>query len=1215
MSAAIVVDRLDPGARAQGHGDSEGLADDDGMVLDREARSPVHVEHAHLHGLRGGRAAVASAEGEGIRLAVGVGDDVLTRRPFEVAGCTVEIHAGWGAVVIDEGETHRVAVHIGRAHVERQRFALAHELQRHGQDLGRLVGIGDADLEVAGERRHAVGCVHGEGVVARRGAVLVIRLRGKIIRRPVQDNRGRARGHIGGLERHTARQVGRRPIHQVEIGVAAEHFDAERRAFLRIDLRGARRGVDQIAVRLHAQQFGRRVACTHHDTYGLRADIGHGRRARIETVACVLRRQAAVRNRDLDVARAQIVRGRRPGEQRLSVLRLRRELGADGEPRRAERERILVGVAHRDRHRKRLAHQGHHLARRADHRRLGQAAHGQHKALRLHHDLVHIAVAIVLGDDGDGVVAAVTLARGEADDAGGCAGCGRILGVGCKTRQAGKRELQRVAVGIHRANRDLDYSPLVDEGAGHIADLRRAVGVVDHDGQGDFAHRRRAGSVAVVGCSDVDIVSPRLRVARRPHEFHGLGIEARANREPRDGVAHRGRSRLGAGGRRGGREADLGFEFRIVRVESEHADAQRLAFEHVPGFGGVEHGGAVGIGDVEHDFARDAGFDGFAVGGYIGGGERDRHAVAAVLIVARRPFEPAGLAVQCGAAGQPGRGVFELNRGAVSLPEPAGHAACELERIPVAFAQRLRSDGQEHRLGVALFDGDVEALRYRRLAVAGDNSDVVVSTCLIVAGRPGQEAAAGVERGAGRKVFHGDGEAVTVGVGGGDRQRETFAFGKGDVIDAVHDRGVVATGDRDDEMLRRHTAAAVLHAHHDFGVCKVACGRGPIQRGNRVVAVDVRNDGAWRRERHAGWGLHQLPEELRAVGIDGFDLAAPRLAGNGGSQRIAVGRDPPGDDERRRQILLRHGIDAVSEVGLDQVGHARARGEQRGGNDGHRLVGERGACGQLAAERLQAGGDIEYPQVAVAEYGAGDAFAEIAARVEQQHQRAVQIVRADVGEAHVVADFAGGTIGAGVAEVQAHLAGKVEHRGEGGEIALPHAHLRGAAQFGADVELPLPGGQAGNVEIRGLGGGIPAYGLRADDATRIRAERGEAEVRDVEHAAGVGRCALPHRLVEDHGDQIHRQRHERAVGHADGSDLRRMDGRDFVDVAGLRDEDAAVRRGDDTLAARAAVGDLQHAFRLQFYHPHRSLVRRCAGAVPQGDFLRGVGHGPLAQVA
>ena len=111
---------------------------------------------------------------------------------------------------------------------------------------------------------------------------------------------------------------------------------------------------------------------------------------------------------------------------------------------------------------------------------------------------------------------------------------------------------------------------------------------------------------------------------------------------------------------------------------------------------------------------------------------------------------------------------------------------------------------------------------------------------LVVAGHPGEQARAGVEDGAGREIAHGDGEAVAVGVGSGDGQRQGFAFRQGDVANvagAVDDRGVVATADGNVEALGGDAAAAVLHAHDDFSVGKVAGAGRPVEGGEGMVAV------------------------------------------------------------------------------------------------------------------------------------------------------------------------------------------------------------------------------------------------------------------------------------------------------------------------------------------------------------------------------------------
>ncbi|MFO1403445.1 MAG: hypothetical protein U1E96_02580 [Azonexus sp.] len=123
-----------------------------------------------------------------------------------------------------------------------------------------------------------------------------------------------------------------------------------------------------------------------------------------------------------------------------------------------------------------------------------------------------IAVAIVAGNDGDGVVAAVVGARGEADDAGNLAGiAGRILGVRGKSGQAGEGDLDRVAVDVAGADRDFDDAALVDEGIGDVANFRGAVGVGDFDGQHQVA---ATAGVPMPSPSSVAVTVTRCPAAR-----------------------------------------------------------------------------------------------------------------------------------------------------------------------------------------------------------------------------------------------------------------------------------------------------------------------------------------------------------------------------------------------------------------------------------------------------------------------------------------------------------------------------------------------------------------------------------------------------------------------------------------------------------------------------------------------------------------------------
>jgi len=273
-------------------------------------------------------------------------------------------------------------------------------------------------------------------------------------------------------------------------------------------------------------------------------------------------------------------------------------------------------------------------------------------------------------------------------------------------------------------DRDFEDAAAVDEGVGEVADFRGAVGVGDFDGDDPLADGRGArGSaegVAVVGGGDGDAVAAGLQVAWCPADFERFGVEGGAVGEAVDliGDGRRGGLRADRGLAVG--QADPGLEFGVVRVEGEDADSQRLAFADAPGVGRFEDRRAVGVDDVEDDVAGDRAAGAFAGGGGPRGVEQEGDAEAAVLGVARGPFEPAGFGVERGAAGEPGGGVFEAQRAAVGLRgvAPAGDAADELQGVALAFAQGLRRDGLEFGLRLPWFDGDRAALADGGLAVA-----------------------------------------------------------------------------------------------------------------------------------------------------------------------------------------------------------------------------------------------------------------------------------------------------------------------------------------------------------------------------------------------------------------------------------------------------------------------------------------------------------------
>ena len=283
---------------------------------------------------------------------------------------------------------------------------------------------------------------------------------------------------------------------------------------------------------------------------------------------------------------------------------------------------------------------------------------------------------------------------------------------------------------------------------------------------------------------------------------------------------------------------------------------------------------------MERDFAGDARAGDLPVQGGEGGDELHWDGVGSMLGVAGRPFEPAGLGVQGRAAGEPGGGPGERDRRAVGLGESARDAAGKLQAVALAFAQGLRGDGEQDGLRSALFDDEGKRSGDLRLAVADDDRDVLVNTGLVVARRPGEKSRAGVEDGAGREIADREGQAVAVGVGGEDRQREALAFGEGDLSQIGDHREVVAARDGEREALDRHSAAVVGDAHDDLGLGGGVGVRRPGQDGALDVAfafslfirIRFRLSGG---ERHPRRGLHELPVEARPVGIQGFESGAP----------------------------------------------------------------------------------------------------------------------------------------------------------------------------------------------------------------------------------------------------------------------------------------------------------------------------------------------------
>ena len=1191
------------GAAALEHRQVEALADDEGVVARRQHRWAVDVEYTHLHRPLRLQHAVADAEVEGERLAVALGvvDAVGVRRPLEVTGVGIEQHALRRVGVVQQRDLGCVAVGVGAEQREVEGLALLDQLQRHRQQHRRLVDVAHHQIDVAADAGGTVAGAQRQAIVTG-GSVVGAALGGEQPGGPAQAGSRLAVAADRRFQGHAGRQPGHGPVEVVEVGVVGDQVECDGNAF--VDRggcqRAGQRGVGEAGTGgCQGDQVGRLVAGPHDDAHVLRRGVRRRDEIGRQRYADIFRRQPAVGDCHADCVGAELRRTRRPADVGRAVLRIAHQPGAGRQPVGAEAERVLVAVADADRDAQFLADHSHHLRRQRELRWHRQAAHADNEALRLRLNLVDVAVAVVLRGDAEGVVAALAGGRCEVDRALAVA----ALNVAGKRRQAGDRQRDRVAVGIGGADRDVQRHAGIDEGIGDVADGRRPVGVAHHDGQRDLAGQRHARVVAGIGGGDSDVVGAGLAVARGPDQFQRIGVEAGAVGQAADLVADRRRGARRVGELAGRGETELGLEGRIVGVEGEDADPQRLAFEHVPGLRRIEHRRAVGVQHLEgHVDPRLRDHRCRTVGRPEGGRKRHRHDVVAGLRVAGCPGDPAGVGVQRGAQRQPARRITQADRAAVGLREAARDLPVQLQAEAVAFTQRLRGHRQQQRLGVALHHMHVEAPQNRRLGVAGQHRDVAVVAGLVVAWRPAQQAGGGIEARARRQVAHHDGDDVAVFVAGGQCHVQGIAFGQRDVADRAQQRRMIAAGDRDAEGFHRHAAAAVDQPDHRGGVGQRIGTRRPVQLRRLRVAAVVENLHGPRRQHQTRRALHDLPEELGAVDVAGLQGRHIGLADLRGRQRHAGGVQRIGVAQGRRCVLVGHRIHAVPEVELHQaVGAGAVEGRQRPHRD--RLIGQRGAHRELAARSQQRRIEVDHPQVGLVAgqaLRAVDDIREVASRIEQQHQRPVQIVDTQVGDGHVVADGAGGHVGPRVAECQPQLRAQVEHRGEGGGVVACQGHQGGAEQLVRDLQLPHAGSEARQAQDRRVRHRVPG------DAGRMQGQGGlvstghQRVIGGVQHRTGrvvvVARQAQPHRLVELHGYLVQGQRQQGAVGHRGGQNQRRLERRQLVDVRRLTDQHAAIAGRQNGLPARAAAGQLQAPVCLQLDRPDAARVRQRRGA-------------------
>ncbi|EXI70014.1 MAG: hypothetical protein AW07_04178 [Candidatus Accumulibacter sp. SK-11] len=1108
-------------------------------------------------------------------------------------------------------------------HAESQCLPFADQLQRNGCEARRMVAVAHLQLDVTRAVRHAVAAAKRQAPQS--GGTAVSLLRSEQVGGPGERDTLAIRRH-----RHARRQAVELPMHGVGIGIAGVDLDRQ------WDALGCREPQDAAGVRdvgridAYSRNLWRVVVVADDDAQCLPADV----RLRLlrHRMAAPLRWQAAVADDQFDVVAAAVAGVRRPAQRRFSIARSRRQAGSGGQPAGSPAQGILIEVARPQGEREWLSGDGDDLPRAVDHRRFGRTAGADDEAPAAGENLLRVTVTIVAGSDGNQVVTAVAFARGNAQPSGSLAGCaGGIGDEAGEWRQTGEAEADGRAaaprVDIVCRDGDVDAAATVDGGGSNVADHRRAVGVGDDDWQRQYAAQRDAGAVPVVAGSDLDGVTPRLIVVGCPDDLQRLGIKAGADGQATDAVADRWRDACRADGGGAGPQTKCWLKVRIVRVEGEDAEAQRLPFADVQAFCLRQDRCRVGVGDVEDQFSAGARLRAAAVGCGPDGAQRQRDAILAVLIVARSPRQVAGFGVEGRPARQPRGAVLELQRAATGLAgsgAEARNAARELQRPRIALAQEVGGLWVELRRGMGLLDGDAEAAAGDPLAVAGADPDVAPDTGLVMSRRPEQHSAAGIEARSRRQSARQQRQVVTIGIGGVQRQRERLAFPDHDVVGHVEQRCVVAAADGKLEAAQGGAAAAVFDADDDRAVGIGGRSRRPGERrdGTRFGGRAAGRGGCLQAD--SGGCFEQLPMEAHAVAVDRLDRGAPGFADAGRRQLVAVGSS--GQSQQRGPVLPRRGVDPVPEVGLDDRCDAGVGGEAAGGNDADRLCGDRRPGSQLAAEIVQCVAEVDQPEIgllAAAGNGAGDRRAEMTAGVEQQRQWAGDLVAADVGQAEVVAELAGRPVGACVREVEAQLVAEILEGREAALEVVRQRRVRAALDPARDLQAIAAGSQPAHLEPGGAARPVPT------DARRLLPglahcpglQRQQAVVATMEHTGGVAGVAEVHLLIENDADRVQRQRHERAVGDRDRADRRRTLQGDLVDAACLRNQDAAVVRGDDRFTAAAAARQFQAAAAGEFDHPDAALAcrtdaaagwllaRLAAGKQQPGEVAVGCGKG------
>ena len=652
--------------------------------------------------------------------------------------------------------------------------------------------------------------------------------------------------------------------------------------------------------------------------------------------------------------------------------------------------------------------------------------------------------------------------------------CGRAICVRVKRGESWQptdRVGDGVAVRIDRCDRNVQDFAFGDVDGTKFRQHRRTIGIRDVDDHLGRTGGRQAGAVAIIRGRELHDVSARLGVARRPGEHECLGIELRTHRQSacRHGDTGRGTFQR----RDQATDAILGEIAGIVGVERKRTQRNQLPLKRRDAVEPVEERGGVHVADNEHEGA---------LAHRLAIGSTDRDLVTTGLHVVRGPLELARVRVQERANWQI-RGE-EPQRIAVGVVgrEPDVHGVA-LANVPFRHALQ---DGRR----VTWLHREGQKLRDAAQAVGRDDLHIPVDARCSIPGRPGERMRLEVEACVRRQPLHEHRQGIAVRVRHRHWQRECTTFGKREVgRQATERRRPIAAGDHDRETLIREATARVVGAQQDRHAVVRIDRRGPSHETRRRI------------DRHSLRPFHQQIRDGNAIRIDGMGLVPIRLTGHGSCHGRGIKR---GHGVRIGQRVKR--MTNVRPLERRVVDHKRPH---HGG-----LPGTKSAIGESAAH-------VDEPQLRRRVEGRTTGFArKITRRIEHQHQWSTEVVRRDVGDADVVRDRAGGTIGARRREVNPHNGREVLDRYEARREGLGERQPEAAPQTRIDGHRVVAGLDGVERQEGSSGSRVVAHAGNRD----LGAVSPDNVVRRVKDGGRLCAVRRLHRLVERDCDLAHGQR-------------------------------------------------------------------------------------------